>query len=563
MSEVTMNRLKNISSLNTTEFDVCIIGGGATGAGCALDAAQRGLKTLLIEKDDFASGTSSKSTKMFHGGVRYLEKAVRTFDREQFRMVYKSLHERHALINNARHLAHPIALLTPCYKFGEGLYYTIGLKIYDLLAGSTNLKSSQWLNKKQSLEHIPNLKADKLRSSVLYYDGQFDDIRYTMEVVKTATELGCTVINHISADEFCFDGSGKLNQLTVTDLIRNKTSIVTSKVFVNATGTGADKIRLKANPNLNKRMRMSKGAHLVLPFDIMPSKTALLIPKTDDGRVIFLLPWNKKILVGTTDDEMENTDKESTVNATDVKYLLDYTARYLNTNIEPKNVRAGFSGLRPLLQAVSGNTKDLVRDHEVEIDEASGLISIMGGKWTTFRIMAKDTIDAVEQYLQRLITPCKTQGLVLVGGRDYDPAAHNQLVLKYKIPEFIAKRLNQRYGASASKILELTVSDPSLRRSIVAGSPVLCAEVVYNIIYEMGVTLRDVIARRLGLEFTSWKYAYQSSYAVANIMQDIMRFSSEEKKGMVNEYQQLLDSWNKEAFGVSINATKESETVEI
>lgn len=547
-----MNRLKNIASLDTTTFDVCIIGGGATGAGCALDAVQRGLKTILIEKDDFAAGTSSKSTKLFHGGVRYLEKAVMQLDAEQFRMVYKSLHERRTLINNAPHLAHPIALLTPCFRWWEGFYYSMGLKIYDLLAGSTNLKSSQWLNKKQAVERIPNLKTDKLKSAVLYFDGQFDDIRYTLELVKTAAELGCTVINHIAAEDFSFDDDGKLCKISVFDTIREKNYNLKAKIFVNATGTGADIIRLKANPNLNKRMRVSKGAHLVLPYEVMPAETALLIPKTDDGRVIFLLPWNRKILVGTTDEEVQPTEQESTLNNADVEYLLDYTARYLNTTIDAKNVRAGFSGLRPLLQAASGNTKDLVRDHEVEVDYDSGLISIMGGKWTTYRLMAKDTLDIVEKNLNRPITPCKTQNLVLLGGRNYNLNGHLELATKYKVPEFIAKRLHKRYGAMASKILDITVSDPSLRRSIVSGSPVICAEVVYTIIHEMGVSLRDVIARRLGLEFTSWKYAYQSSFAVANIMQDILRFSGEEKKRMVDEYQQTLEFWNMQAFGVSL-----------
>ncbi len=549
-----MNRLKNIASLDANLFDVCIIGGGATGAGCALDAVQRGLKTILIEKDDFAAGTSSKSTKLFHGGVRYLEKAVMQLDAEQFRMVYKSLHERRTLISNAPHLAHPIALLTPCFKWWEGFYYSIGLKIYDLLAGSTNLKSSQWLNKKQAVERIPNLKTDKLKSAVLYYDGQFDDIRYTLELVKTAAELGCIVINHLAAQDFRFGVNGKLNEISVFDTTAKRNYIVRSKIFVNATGTGADKIRQKANPNLNKRMRVSKGAHLVLPYDSMPAETALLIPKTDDGRVVFLLPWNKKILVGTTDEEVELTEQESTLSNADVKYLLDYTARYLNTTVDPKNVRAGFSGLRPLLQAASGNTKDLVREHEVEVDAVTGLISIMGGKWTTFRLMAKDTLDAVEQSLNKPITPCTTHNLILLGGRNYKTDGYLELAAKYKVPEFIAKRLHQRYGAMASKILDITVSDPSLRRSIVSGSPVICAEVVYTIIHEMGVSLRDVVARRLGLEFTSWKYAYQSSYAVANIMQDILRFSGEEKKRMVDEYQQTLEFWNMQAFGVSLNA---------
>ena len=392
-----MNRLKNLNRLDTENFDVCIIGGGATGVGCALDAALRGLKVILIEKDDFGAATSSRSTKLFHGGVRYLEQAVKKLDLEQFRMVNKALQERRTLIKNAPHLAQPLALLTPCYSWFEGFYYNIGLKIYDFLAGKTNLAPSEWLSKDQSLKRITQLKGDRLSSSVLYYDGQFDDARYTLALAKTASEKEAVLLNHVEALEFGQNTEGVLESLKVRDILKNQEMTIRAKVFINATGPFSDAIRLMANPKAGKRMRVSKGVHLVLPRDSMGGDTAILIPKTDDGRVIFMIPWQRRILVGTTDEECALTEKDIPLENDDVDYLLKYVNRYLSKTITKDQIRSGFGGLRPLLQAdPTADSKSLVRDHEVETCKKSGLVSIMGGKWTTYRLMAKDTIDKIE-----------------------------------------------------------------------------------------------------------------------------------------------------------------------
>ena len=536
-----MNRLKNLNRLETETFDVCIIGGGATGVGCALDATLRGLKVILIEKNDFGSATSSRSTKLFHGGVRYLEQAVKKLDLEQFRMVYKALHERRTLIKNAPHLAQPLALMTPCYSWFEGFYYNIGLKIYDFLAGKTNLAPSEWLSKDDALKRMPQLKADRLRSAVLYYDGQFDDARYTLALAKTASEKGATLLNHVEALEFPQNTEGSLKSLKVRDVLKNQEMTLRAKVFINATGPFSDAIRLMANPDAGKRMRVSKGVHLVLPRDSMSNDTALLIPKTDDGRVIFVIPWQRRLLVGTTDEECDLTEKDVLLEKDDVDYLLKYVHRYFSKTFKTDQIRSGFGGLRPLLQAdPTSDSKSLVRDHEVEICKKSGLISIMGGKWTTYRIMAKDTIDKTEEILRGPISDCKTADQLLMGAEDWNHDDYKMMARRYAVPEYVTRRLNRRYGSEAHKVLALCWKDGTLRQAILPGSPMLKCEIVHACVEEMACTLRDVCARRLGLELTDWQLTLDSLEAIALVMQEVLWFSSEEREKMVADYRAEL-----------------------
>ena len=543
-----MNRLKNLNRLETETFDVCIIGGGATGVGCALDATLRGLKVILIEKDDFGSATSSRSTKLFHGGVRYLEQAVKKLDLEQFRMVYKALHERRTLIKNAPHLAQPLALMTPCYSWFEGFYYNIGLKIYDFLAGKTNLAPSEWLSKEGALKRMPQLKADRLRSAVLYYDGQFDDARYTLALAKTASEKGATLLNHVEALEFSQNTEGSLKSLKVRDVLKNQEMTIRAKVFINATGPFSDAIRLMANPEAGKRMRVSKGVHLVLPRDSMGNDTALLIPKTDDGRVIFVIPWQRRLLVGTTDEECDLTEKDVLLEKDDVDYLLKYVHRYFSKTFKSDQIRSGFGGLRPLLQAdPTSDSKSLVRDHEVEICKKTGLISIMGGKWTTYRLMAKDTIDKTEEILRGPISDCKTAEQLLMGAEDWNHDDYKMMARRYAVPEYVTRRLNRRYGSEAHKVLALCWKDGTLRQAILPGSPMLKCEIVHACVEEMACTLRDVCARRLGLELTDWQLTLDSLEAIALVMQEVLWFSSEEREKMVAEYRAELLGFMKTA----------------
>ncbi len=536
-----MNRLKNLNRLETETFDMCIIGGGATGVGCALDAALRGLKVILIDKNDFGGATSSRSTKLFHGGVRYLEQAVLRLDREQFRMVNKALHERRILIKNAPHLAQPLALVTPCYSWFEGLYYNIGLKIYDFLAGKTNLAPSEWLSKEATLKRVPQLKADGLRSSVLYYDGQFDDARYTLALAKTASEKDATLLNYVEALDFQQNTEGVLKSLTVRDVLKNQEMTVRAKIFINATGPYADAIRLKANSDAGKRMRVSKGVHLVLPRDMMSGDAAVLIPKTQDGRVIFVIPWQRRLLVGTTDDACELTEKEVLLERADVDYLLKYVNQYFSKMVRNDQIRSGFGGLRPLLQAdPTADSKRVVRDHEVEICKKSGLISILGGKWTTYRLMAKDTIDKTEEILRGSISECKTAEQLLVGAENWEHDDYKFMARRFAVPEYVTRRLNRRYGSEAQKVLALCWKDGTLRQAILPGSPMLKCEIVHACVEEMACTLRDVCARRLGLELTDWQLTLDSLEAIALVMQEVLWFSSEERIKMVEEYRKEL-----------------------
>jgi glycerol-3-phosphate dehydrogenase len=333
-----MNRVKNLERLKNEEFDICIIGGGASGAGCALDATLRGFKVALIEKEDFAAETSSKSTKLIHGGVRYLEQAFKNLDFAQLRQVKHGLEERHTVIRNAPHLAHPLSLITPVFSWLEGFYFKIGLTIYSIFAKIDLMPKAEWLTKKQTFEHIPTLTS-KLHSSVMYYDGQLDDARYCLALAHSADKAGAVVVNHASIISFEKDGNGKLTSAIVKDnlkelCIQNLESYdeqfkIHSKLFINCTGPHGDSIRILANPKQEKRLRPSKGVHIILPARVLNSKDAMLIPKTKDGRVIFVIPFEGKVMVGTTDDEYRELEKEPNLMDQEIDFLLDNLRPYI------------------------------------------------------------------------------------------------------------------------------------------------------------------------------------------------------------------------------------------
>jgi glycerol-3-phosphate dehydrogenase len=501
-----MNRQEQISKLQATkEFDICVIGGGATGAGIALDASLRGLKVVLIDKSDFAGQTSSKSTKLIHGGVRYLEQAVKKLDWEQYKMVRKSLRERETLLKNAPHLSHPLALITPCFNLFEGIYYTIGMKMYEWISGSQSIAKSEWLSKKETLKLIPELKSKRLSSGVLYYDGQLDDARYCLALVQSAEANGAVVLNHTQVLKFSKnEDNGRLKSLNTRDLISGSEYGINSRVFVNATGPFADSIRQMANSKLKPRIKVSRGAHVVLPREVMKGDTAILVPKTDDGRVIFMIPWQDQVLIGTTDeaDELSENPKLEDYEKT---YLLEYVNRYFEKTVTPDQIKSGFAGLRPLLQAqlqsaMNSDTKSLVRDHEVEIDRRSKLVSIMGGKWTTYRLMAKDTLDEIyKEILKKEIVKCTSEHQVLHGGENYRFEDWQELVDKYRISAWTAQHLMKKYGNNALKVMQLTENQAELKELLVTNHPFIRAEVLYVIQEEMATTVDDVLERRLGL----------------------------------------------------------------
>lgn len=514
-----MNRSAALRRLPAESFDVCIIGGGATGAGCALDAALRGLRVVLVEREDFAAQTSSKSTKLIHGGVRYLEEAVKKWSWAQFQMVRKSLSERRTLLRNAPHLTRPLALLTPCVNAFEAAYLTIGLKLYDWLAGSRGLHPSRWLSRRAALRRIPELNA-RLHSAVLYFDGQLDDARYALALVQSAAAAGAVVLNHAEALDFGKSEGGTLQSLRIRDTRSGAEYRITAGAFVNATGPFADAVRTMANESLPPRLRVSRGSHVILDRRYLAGETAILVPKTDDGRVLFLIPWQERVLVGTTDLEDELDDRPAPW-VSEQQYLLDYVNRYLREPVPAEAIRAGFTGQRPLLQAASTgtDTKSLVRDHEVEIDEHSGLVSILGGKWTTYRLMASDTIDAVLTGLGKPPVACPTEHHPLTGATGYRPELAQEISTEFRFSAEISQHLTRRYGTLARAVAELSQTDATLREPLVVGLPFLKAEVVYAARHEMACTADDVLFRRLGLGLLDAEATRQARPAVEHLLQ--------------------------------------------
>ncbi|MPR32774.1 FAD-dependent oxidoreductase [Cytophagaceae bacterium SJW1-29] len=542
-----MNRADNLSRLQSENFDICIIGGGASGAGCALDAALRGYRVALIDKKDFASETSSRSTKLIHGGVRYLEQAFTKLDFAQLKQVRHGLEERHIVIKNAPHLARPLALLTPVFSWIEGVYYSIGLKMYDWFANDDTLPKGRWLSKKEVLSRMPTLDKDKLHSAVLYYDGQHDDARYCLALVQSAHEQGVAVANYVEVLGFLKDPVGKLSACSVEDAFTHQTFSIKAKVFVNCTGTFADRIRLLANPTLPNRMRPSKGVHVVLPYETLNSTDAMLIPKTSDGRVVFAIPFEGQLVVGTTDTEYRNVENEPVLEQSEVNFLLDTLRPYLKKDPESGDIKAGFGGLRPLLAAdPTKSTKGLTRDHEVEHDSKSNLVSLLGGKWTTYRLMAKDAVDKVEELLEQN-NPCLTADHLLAGGENFNYDAWKTIQQEYDLGEDTCKHLILKYGSRAERVVGLIKTDATLADRLLPNLPYLKAEVVFAARYEMAATPRDFLARRIRMEITDWDATLACLPTVCDLMAGELGWDAPTERQMVNEYTTLVRGFQREA----------------
>lgn len=544
----TMNRQQALDSLENNVFDVCIIGAGASGAGCALDAALRGYKVLLIDQKDIASETSSRSTKLIHGGVRYLEQAFKKLDFAQLKQVRHGLHERRIVWQNAPHLARPLALLTPVSSWIEGVYYSIGLTLYDWIAGKNDtMPKSRWLNKKEALTQIPTLDASTLHSAVLYYDGQLDDARYCLAIAQTAQEKGATVLTYTSLVEFSGD-ENSVKKAVVRDELSGTPYTVQARYFLNCTGPYADAVRLKANPALPKRLRPSKGVHVMLPKELLSSEMAMLIPKTSDGRVVFAIPFADQLMLGTTDDEYNDLDQEPTLRKSEVDFLLETLAQYLSPALDAKQVKAGFGGLRPLLAAdPRKNTKRLTRDHEVEVDEVSGLISLLGGKWTTYRLMAQDAIDELEGQLGKKVTDCKTDTQLLVGAEGFTPEGWPQLQAKYGLREPMARTLHAMYGSRAPRLAELLNENPTWAEPLHPDYPYYKVQVIYAVRYELALLPRDVLARRMRLELSDWAVCRSILPEVMRLMALELGWTDSQKERYEAEYNAQLIAFQQDA----------------
>jgi glycerol-3-phosphate dehydrogenase len=530
------SRTVALNGIETDSFDLCVIGGGATGAGCALDAQLRGLRTVLVEAGDFAGATSSSSTKLIHGGVRYLEQAISQRDLGQYRVVKRALHERKIMLDSAPFLANTLELVVPCFSRRELYYFRIGMKLYDWISGHNLLFQSRFLSREESLRRMPMLKSARLAGTIAYADGQFDDARYNIALLQTFTKSGGEALNYARVIGFKKNGNGQLVQAQAYNGLSGQYFNIQARAFINATGPFADGIRDLAKPGVRQRLRLSKGSHILLPMDADTSSDALLVPKTDDGRVIFAIPWLGRLLVGTTDDEITLQD-EMVVKEGEAEYLLKQLNRYLDRPLKKNQIVGGFAGMRPLVASSnSRRTKELIRDHEVEVDSSSGLISVLGGKWTTYRAMAEDAIDTVLQFLAMPAVPCITGNHQLSGSEGWSPNFGAELVRDYGISKETALRLSHKYGTAAKEILDLTKDDPHLRAPIVEDSPSVLAEVVYGIREEMAASIEDILARRTGLQFYSWKQARAAAPAVGAIMARELGWSPGQQKAAVEEY---------------------------
>jgi glycerol-3-phosphate dehydrogenase len=539
-------RTDELKSIAGQQFDLCVIGGGATGAACALDAQLRGIRTVLVEAGDFAGATSSAATKIIHGGVRYLEEAIKGADLQEYHVLVRALHERVRMLENAPHLTRVLEFLVPSYRWVDVAYLDIGLKIYDWLAGPGRISPSKFLSLEETLKRMPGLNQRGLVGGVAYADGQFDDARYNMMLVQSFTVAGGDALNHARVVDFRRDANQKLSGVVVKDQLTGQTFTVDAKVIVNATGPLSDFLRQMATPSVGKRMRPSKGAHILLPLDVFPTKDALLIPKTEDGRVLFAVPWNGRLLVGTTDEEV-SPEAELVVTKEDVEYMLRQLNQYLARPVIPDEIVSGFAGARPLVGSEGdGDTKKLARDDVIEVDAASGLISIMGGKWTTHRAMAEDTIHRVQQALGGTPTESLTRNHVLYGGENFTDDYCEKLAHQHGLSEEAARHLTSKFGTASEKVLALARENTALLKPIIQNFPAIGAEIVYAVRYEMAATIEDVLARRIGLQLYSWRDSIEAAPQVGSLMAAELRWDNAYENGAVNGYVEkinhLLDS---------------------
>lgn len=494
-----MNRTSLLSKLKEEEnWDIIIIGGGANGLGVAVDAASRGFKTILLEAVDFAKGTSSRSTKLIHGGVRYLEQG-------NLALVIEALKERGLMMKNASHLAKNESFIIPNYNWWGGFFYTLGLKFYDHLAGELSLGSSKYLSKQKTIEQLPSIEQKGLRSGVLYHDGQFDDSRLAINLAQTAVEKGACVLNHFKVFQLLKDNKNKITGIVATDQETQKEYTIKGKTVINATGVFTNAI-MKMNDTVYKKYIVpSQGIHLVFDKSFLFGDHALMIPKTSDGRVLFAVPWHDKIVVGTTDTLVKKSDPEPIALEEEINFVLKTAQRYLTKKPTRADVLSVFAGLRPLVapDKKGQSTKEVSRSHKIIVSE-TGLITITGGKWTTYRKIAEDIIDKAIEVHKLPKRKCKTKHLPIHGNKKNRAAdLKNHLFV---------------YGTDATAILQLQESEPELKEKLHPDYNYTLAEVVWAIREEMATTVEDVLARRVRLLFLDARASIECSNKVAHLL---------------------------------------------
>lgn len=474
------------------EWDVLVIGGGATGLGAAVEAASRGYKTALMERADFAKGTSSRSTKLVHGGVRYLEQMNIT-------LVLDALQERGHMLENAPHIVHNLSFVVPVYDLFGLPYYGFGLKVYELLSGKLSFGASKMLSREKTLAMLEGVKADGLRGGVLYHDGQFDDSRYAVSLMRTFEGLGGVAINYVEAAGL-IERNGRTAGVRARDIESGETFDLRAKVTINATGVFTENI-LKMDKDNETLLSVSQGSHFVLPHDFLPGDRAMMIPKTSDGRVLFAIPWHGATVVGTTDEAVDHASVEPHMMEKERSFLLDHIGKYLGRRPEREEIRSMWSGLRPLVRKGGGATSKLSRDHTI-IVSPTGLVTVTGGKWTTYRRMGEDTINKAAAVAGLKKEPSRTRALHLHGWtREVAPVESERV-----------------YGSDLPEIVKLSEEDASLNELLHPRLPYRAREVVWAARHEMARTVEDVLARRTRALFLDSRAAIEAAPKVADIL---------------------------------------------
>jgi glycerol-3-phosphate dehydrogenase len=493
-----------------TTWDMLIIGGGATGVGVAVDAASRGYDVLLLEQSDFGKGTSSRSTKLVHGGVRYLEQG-------NISLVMEALKERGLLRQNAPHLVTDLGFVVPNYDWWEAPFYGLGLKLYNLLAGKYGFGDSEILSREETLHRLPSIKTDGLRGGVVYFDGQFDDTRLLIHMVMTAAEQGATLLNYLQVSALTVGEDSLLDGVKARDLESGEEFAIGAKVIVNATGPFSDGVRRMQDPAAKPMIAPSQGIHLVFDRSFLPGNSAIMVPHTSDGRVMFAIPWHDHTLVGTTDTPISESVLEPQAQEQEIEFILTTAGQYLAKAPTRNDVLSMFVGIRPLVKAIdSSNTAALSRDHTIHI-EPSGLLSIAGGKWTTYRRMAEDAVNQAATLARLPDRDCVTKNLNIHGFHQHaDKFGHLRV-----------------YGSDATAVKQMG------RSQLHDALPLTEGQIVWAAREEMARTVEDVLARRTRALFLNAKAALAMAPRVASILRRELGEDAEWETSQLASFQEL------------------------
>lgn len=515
-----MNRGEMLQRLQEVEaWDIVIIGGGATGLGTAVDAASRGYKTLLLEQQDFAKGTSSRSTKLVHGGVRYLAQG-------NIKLVREALKERGLLLKNAPHVCSRLSFVIPCYSLWQKIYYGIGLKLYDVMSGNFSLGQTKVISSKKAKTILPTINAEKLSGAVVYQDGQFDDARLAVNLAQTAAEHGGTVLNYCKVTGLTKTDK-KITGVKLIDEINGQLYEITSKVVINATGVFTDEVLQMDDADAKNIILPSQGIHLVFDKKYFPGNAAMMIPKTADGRVLFAVPWHSRVIVGTTDTVVPKPALEPKPLEEEIDFILQHMNKYLDTNVQRKDVLSTYVGLRPLVIKNKSQKPSMMSRSHTFIVSASGLVTITGGKWTSYRKMGADAVNNAVFSGKLEKKSCVTENLKIHGWKndtDQNKALHI-------------------YGSDAAAIKNLCLEDPSWNEPIHPSFPNIKAEIIWAVRNEMAMTIEDVLARRTRILFLDAKAATEVAPDIAKLMATEMNKESDWQLQQISAFNELAKQY--------------------